>query len=92
MKNLIGKETISGLKFPFADVLEKVEDRQMRLEKLKTALVLGNGFKHKVKIAFKDSHESRIVETTVWFVSDSHITLKGGTVMPISCIQDVSFS
>lgn len=92
MKNLIGKETIQGLKFPFEDVLDKTEDRQVRLEKLKTALVLGNGFKHKVKITFKDSYDVRIVETTVWFVSDTHITLKGGTIMPISCIIDVSFS
>lgn len=92
MKNIVGKEAISGLKFPVVDVLEKTEQRQARLEKLKTALVLGNGFKHKVKITFKDSESMRVVETTVWFVSESHITLKGGTVMPISCIQDVSFS
>jgi hypothetical protein len=92
MNNLINKETISELVFPFNDVLEKKDDQQKRLEKLKTAMVLGNGFKHKVKIIFRDLHERRFVETTIWFVSDSHVTLKSGLIMPISCIEDVLLS
>lgn len=92
MNNLINKETISELAFQFADVLEKKDDQQKRLEKLKTAMVLGNGFKHKVKVIFRDLQERRVVETTIWFVSDSHVTLKSGLVMPISCIEDVLLS
>ncbi len=92
MNSLINKENISGLVFPLTDVLQKIDEQHKRLEKLKTAMVLGNGFKHKVKIIFRDLQERRVVETTIWFVSDSHVTLKSGLVMPISCIEDVVFA
>jgi hypothetical protein len=86
---LIKKENISKLSFPFSDVLSSSDEKHLRLEKLKTAMILGNGFKHKVKIVFRDTHLKQMVETTLWFVSEKHVTLKSGVVMPVGCIEDV---
>lgn len=86
---IINKENISTLSFPFDDVLNSSDEKLVRLEKLKTAMVLGNGFKHKVKIIFRDNKLKQIVETTLWFVSEKHITLKSGVIMPVACIIDV---
>jgi len=88
---LINKENISKLSFPFSDVLNSIDEKHVRFEKLKTAMILGNGFKHKVKIIFRDTRLKQMVETTLWFVSEKHITLKSGVVMPIGCIEDVIF-
>jgi len=87
--SLINKENISSLSFPFSDVLNDSIQKNLRLEKLKTAMLLGNNFKHKVKIIFRDTKLQRVVETTLWFVSEKHITLKSGVVMPVGCIEDV---
>jgi hypothetical protein len=86
---IIGKENISKLSFSYNDVLSNADEKHHRLEKLKTALVLGNGFKQKVRLIFRDVNLWWAVETTLWFVSDSHVTLKSGVTMPITCIQDV---
>ena len=86
---IINKENISKLSFPFNDVLNNTDEKQMRFEKLRTALVLGNGFKHKVKIIFRDVNLKQMVETTLWFVSEKHIILKSGIVMPVGCIEEV---
>ena len=86
---VINKENISTLTFPFDDVLSSPDEKVLRLEKLKTAMLLGNGFKHKVKIIFRDTKLKQMVETTLWFVSEKHITLKSGIIMPIACIVDV---
>lgn len=86
---IIKKENISTLSFPFSDVLSSIDEKHLRLEKLKTAMILGNGFKHKVKIVFRDINLKQVVETTLWFVSEKHITLKSGVIMPVGCIEDV---
>lgn len=89
--SIINKENISALSFSFNDVLNNTDEKYSRLEKLKTAMILGNGFKHKVKITFRDINLRLMVETTLWFVSDSHVTLKSGVTMPVTCIEDVVF-
>jgi hypothetical protein len=86
---IIKKENIAKLSFPFSDVLSSMDEKHLRLEKLKAAMILGNGFKHKVKIVFRDVNLQQAVETTLWFVSEKHIILKSGVVMPIGCIEDV---
>lgn len=88
----INKEQLSDLNFPYNDVLSTRDEQHVRLEKLKTALVLGNGFKHKVKIVFHDTTKKNCVETTVWFVNDTHVIFKGGLIMPVTCIEDVFFT
>jgi hypothetical protein len=79
----IEKENISGLKFPNADVLlddEKINDRTADLNR---ALSLGNLEQTKIKIYFEDSISLKMVETTVWGVTDKRVILKQGVVIPI---------
>jgi len=91
----IKKENIPLLQFPKRDVYETAIKKHSRLEKLKKAMVSGNALKHKVKIYFTDAKdknehsEIKHVQTTVWFVSDKHVVLKYGIVIPINSIIDV---
>ncbi|MBS1651721.1 MAG: hypothetical protein JSU07_06890 [Bacteroidetes bacterium] len=91
--SIINKEDICALSFPKNDVITDSILKHARLERLKTALILGNGFKHKVKIIFQaDNGHKVMVNTTIWFVSDTHVSLKGGIIIPIRSIEEVIFS
>lgn len=52
-------------------------------------MVLGNSYKHKVKIFFKDLKSIKKVETTVWFVDDKHVALKEGIILPKKSIYKI---
>jgi hypothetical protein len=52
-------------------------------------MVLGNSYKQKVKVFFKDVVSLRYVETTIWFVGDNHVTLKEGINIPKNKIYKV---
>lgn len=85
----IGKEMISGLKFPNSDVLPTSENRLERRKKLEKGMILGNNHKHKVKIIFSDRDGIKKVETTIWAAMEKNISLKGGAFIPIHRIYDV---
>lgn len=79
----IAKERISDLKFPDTEVLndnDKILERAMELGR---ALSLGNLENTKVRIFFEDDTSPKVVETTVWGVTDKRIILKQGVVIPI---------
>ena len=83
----IEKENISGLKFPNTDVLvdkEKISDRTSDLNR---ALSLGNLEQTKIKIYFEDDASLKMVETTVWGVTDKRVILKQGVVIPINRVH-----
>jgi len=86
---LIEKEKIEGLRFPSEEVLldvEKISDRELSL---KRALTLGNLEHSKTKIYFEDTTGCKVVETTVWGVTDKRIILKHGVVIPINRVHDI---
>jgi hypothetical protein len=83
---IIEKESIEALHFPEADVLEEKEDIQRRNSELKRALSLGNLERTKIKIFFEDDQSKKVVETTIWGVTDERIILKQGVVIPINRI------
>lgn len=86
----INKEDIKGkVRFPNSDVLMTHEDRSERKRKLDRAMLLGNGFKGKIKIVFVTDQGDRMVETTVWATTDSSVQLKGDVSIPIHAIRDV---
>lgn len=85
----IEKEKISGLKFPYSDVLLDKDDIKIRSMNLERALKLGNLEHNKIKIVFEDSEGIKQVETTVWGVTDKRVILKQGVVIPIHRIHDV---
>lgn len=89
MVNKIEKEQIKELEFNN----ESRSTDMLELKKIKNLLylgmVLGNGYRHKVKIIFDSLDGRKMVETTIWATTNNNVVLKGGTVIPVSVIVDV---
>ncbi len=80
---IIDKEDIALLKFPITDVLDDVDEIKTRMSEINRALSLGNLEHSKIKIFFEDSESKKIVDTTVWGVTDKNVMLKQGVMIPI---------
>lgn len=85
----IEKEKIEGLRFPADEVLMDKEKIAERDANLKRALTLGNLERSKTKIYFEDDRSFKVVETTVWGVTDKRIILKHGVVIPIHRVHQI---
>ncbi|MGZ3901088.1 MAG: hypothetical protein ACXVNM_10040 [Bacteroidia bacterium] len=86
---IIDKENIENLKFPSGEVLgdaDKIKERKADLER---ALALGNLEHTKIKIFFEDERSRKVVETTVWGVTDKRVILKQGVVIPIHRVHSI---
>lgn len=79
----IEKEAITTLQFPKEEVLKDDQDKKQRAIDLQRAMALGNLDHIKMKIYFEDNEQKRVVDTTIWGVTDQKIILKQGTVIPI---------
>ena len=79
----IEKEVIESLHFPNIEVLNEKEDIKRRDLELDRALILGNLEHSKIKIYFEDDRSKKMVETTIWGVTDKRVILKKGIVIPI---------
>jgi hypothetical protein len=86
---IIDKKEIPHLQFLSNDILSSHEEKLMRERELKKAMLLGNSYKHKVKIFFRDLKSFKKVETTVWFVDDKNVALKEGVILPIKAIYKI---
>lgn len=82
----IEKETIHSLRFPNSDVLQDNEAIRQRNSDLNRAQSLGNLEHSKIKIYFEDNQSKKVVETTVWAVTDNRVVLKQGLGIPINRI------
>jgi len=82
----IEKESISNLKFPQIDVLNDREAQNLRASELNRALLLGNLEHSKIRIYFEDTDSKKVVETTVWGLTDNRVILKKGIGIPINRI------
>ncbi|MFV8376674.1 hypothetical protein [Flavobacterium sp. LB1P62] len=80
---IIDKEDIALLKFPTTDVLDDVDEIKTRISDINRALSLGNLEHSKIKIFFEDIESKKIVDTTVWGVTDKNVMLKQGVMIPI---------
>jgi hypothetical protein len=87
---MIEKESISSLKFPTEDVLKDKGEIADRESELNRALTLGNLEHTKIKIYFEDDTSRKLVETTVWGVTDKRVILKQGVVIPINRVYKIS--
>jgi hypothetical protein len=83
---IIEKEAIENLHFPENDVLDDKDEIRQRNSELDRALTLGNLEHAKIKIYFEDDHSKKVVETTIWGVTDKRVILKQGVVIPINRI------
>jgi len=86
----IDKEKIEALKFPSDEVLTDKDAIKERESELNRALTLGNLEHTKIKIYFEDDMSKKIVETTVWGVTDKRVILKQGVVIPIHRVHKIS--
>ncbi len=86
----IDKEKIESLKFPTNEVLTDQVAIKERETELNRALTLGNLEHTKIKIYFEDDLSKKIVETTVWGVTDKRVILKQGVVIPIHRVHKIS--
>ena len=86
---LIDKEIITSLNFPKEDVLEDKEDIAERRNNLDRALSLGNLEHVKIKIYFEDDISKKMVETTIWGVTEERVILKQGVVIPVKRIHKI---
>ena len=83
----IEKESIEDLRFPSNEVLitqQAINERRINLER---ALSLGNLEHSKIKLFFEDDTSCKMVETTIWGVTDKRVILKQGMVIPINRIH-----
>ena len=83
---LIEKEEIAELSFPKVEVLNNATEIKQRFLDLSRALSLGNLEHSKIKIYFEDNQSKKVVETTVWGLTDQRVILKQGNVIPINRI------
>ena len=65
---------------------KKDEDIARRRQELDRALSLGNLEHSKIKIYFEDDASKKMVETTIWGVTEERVILKQGVVIPIQRI------
>ena len=86
----IAKEKIETLKFPNDEVLKDKDLIKEREFELNRALALGNLEHTKIKIYFEDDKSRKLVETTVWGVTDKRVILKQGVVIPINRVHKIS--
>ncbi len=86
----IEKEKIETLKFPHDEVLTDANLIKERESELNRALALGNLEHTKIKIYFEDDQSRKLVETTVWGVTDKRVILKQGVVIPINRVHKIS--
>ena len=82
----IEKENIHSLRFPNNDVLQDKDAIFQRNSDLNRAQSLGNLEHSKIKIFFEDNQSKKMVETTVWAVTDNQVVLKQGIGIPINRI------
>ncbi|MCA0430989.1 MAG: hypothetical protein LCH32_10875 [Bacteroidetes bacterium] len=85
----IEKESVESLKFPSSEVLTTKETINERKDELNRALTLGNIEHSKIRIYFEDDTSKKVVNTTVWGVTDKRVILKQGLVIPIHRIHSV---
>lgn len=83
---IIEKEKIIDLFFPKEEVLEDQAQIEQRFIDLNRALSLGNLEHSKIRIYFEDNASKKVVETTVWGLTDQRVILKKGYVIPINRI------
>lgn len=83
---LIEKEIINSLSF---NSRETVDQHPKLLDQIKSATRLGNAYRGKVSIFFKDDDGPKRVDTTIWAHGAKYICLKGGMWLPINRIIEI---
>lgn len=86
----IEKEEIVNLHLLPTDIVKNETQKNEIIQQLHKGAVLGNTEKRKCKIFFHAEEGDIYVETTIWAVTDKYICLKGGILLLIASIIEVS--
>jgi len=87
LPQLIEKEEIVNL--TFRETEPEVQNPLEIRKQLSKALILGNSEKHKVRLIFDSDHGLKVVNTTIWGLSENRVILKKGIHIPIDNIIEV---
>ncbi|HTA84166.1 MAG TPA: hypothetical protein VK783_14575 [Bacteroidia bacterium] len=79
----IEKDSVAMLHFPLDEVLRTEDEMKQRRADAERGMLLGNLYKSKVIIIFKDGETVKQVETTIWALTDKRIILKTGMGIPL---------
>lgn len=89
---IIEKELLGNVSFYPSEVLSNENEIKERNALLEKALLLGNAYRGKVRITFKDkTGETFTVFTTVWAVSPNYVMVKANRTIPVKSIVSVEF-
>ena len=89
--DFIKHEKISDLKFTRQEVLKEYQLIESRYNDLQKATKLGNIYKQKVIIIFKDSESIKHTLATIWQADKNYLFLKGGVTIPVPNIYKIEF-
>lgn len=79
---LVQKEEVANFTFPTVEIELTDDELSMRQMAFDRAIALGNLEHHKVKIFFSDDQGYKVVDTTIWAVTEKYVVLKQGVVIP----------
>ena len=79
---LVQKEEVANFSFPADEITLSDDELSMRQLAFDRAISLGNLERHKVKIFFADDKSYKVVDTTIWAVTEKYVVLKQGVVIP----------
>ncbi|MBN8565342.1 MAG: hypothetical protein J0M25_01230 [Flavobacteriales bacterium] len=82
----VEKEVICDYTFPEEDVLEDTSLKRKRIAELVRGMAYGNMYRNKMRIFFEDDTSKKVVETTIWGITDDKVVLKSNTYIPINRI------
>ncbi|MBE8714509.1 hypothetical protein [Sphingobacterium hungaricum] len=84
---LIEKEEITNYK-----IIPAAQDHTQELmSKLFSAQRLGNEFKGKTRIVFQTEDGPKMIETTVWSLTEKYLQIKGGVLIPLKALLEVEY-
>jgi hypothetical protein len=82
----VQKEQISAFHFPQEGIVLSEQAKAEVKIGLARAIALGNLEHQKVRIYFEDDTAKKVVETTIWAVTEEAIVLKQNVVIPTNRI------
>lgn len=83
---LVEKEAVADYHFPKEEVVLKEAEKSVLRRQLERAISLGNLEHQKVSIYFSDENGKKVVQTTIWGITDKSILLKKNVIIPINRI------
>lgn len=83
------QELLHKVNFPIKEVLKNQEQISDRKQTALRAKKLGSLSNERVKIIFEDIEGRKMVETTVWGLTDRYLMLKKGMSLPLHRVHEI---